>query len=391
MTLACIIAVFLFFSLLYFNFLDSPLRKAIGASGRDFIRGYISENQREVEKFFNKFGRIGKIPISIIAIESESGKGREMKSIWVVPSVHPGPIGSAGSGNLPSKLSEILGENTFVFHGCGGYDFSMVRAEEIEKICDFVGEKLSGMNFSMVATRSIRVGNIVAQRFGGSLLFIFSPPFRCGDLDFSLSLLIPPDSVLIDSHSSGEGKDLILPGKNSYELMRDVERAAALLKKEEEGNVKIGISSRKFRNEDLLGMKIAVVEVLGQRTAYVLLDGNNLVSGLSEYLSIGETIILTTDTHVINVKKVYNPVGSITDGEELRRKIVEGIREATIDLEPVLVGMKKDFIDLEILYPGTTAKILTALTFIRFLAPILAVMTGMVAVIVSSLLLHFFC
>ena len=55
-----------------------------------------------------------------------------------------------------------------------------------------------------------------------------------------------------------------------------------------------------------LGIQVLVVEVAGQRTAYVLIDGNNMAEGvrdtlLDSILTITDNAeVMTTDSHVVN-------------------------------------------------------------------------------------------
>ena len=88
--------------------------------------------------------------------------------------------------------------------------------------------------------------------------------------------------------------------------------------------------------------------------AYVVIDGNNMVSGLREEiltslkgLGIEEGEVFTTDTHSVSAlilgKQGYHPIGEAMD----KRKLVDYIKQATLEatskLEPVQGCMQKHY------------------------------------------------
>jgi len=94
------------------------------------------------------------------------------------------------------------------------------------------------------------------------------------------------------------------------------------------------------------GITVVVVKVGGQKTAYVVIDGNNMVSGLRENIlsalhSIGidEGEVFTTDTHSVNAiilnDRGYHPVGEAIDHENLVAYIKKVTFAALSDLENV--------------------------------------------------------
>jgi putative membrane protein len=95
-----------------------------------------------------------------------------------------------------------------------------------------------------------------------------------------------------------------------------------------------------------LGIRTAVFEVDGQRTAYVLVDGNNMEPGLRDRLvgtlvdaRVDEAEVLTTDTHTVNTVEAENQVGAAIDHDELEVLVTDLVETAIEDLEPVEAGM----------------------------------------------------
>ncbi|KPN29722.1 putative membrane protein [Halolamina pelagica] len=94
-----------------------------------------------------------------------------------------------------------------------------------------------------------------------------------------------------------------------------------------------------------LGIRVAVVAVDGQETAYVLADGNNMepwlrdraVDELLETVDAAE--VMTTDTHIVNTVEADNQIGAEIDHSEFIDTVADLVEQARADLEPVEAGM----------------------------------------------------
>jgi putative membrane protein len=97
------------------------------------------------------------------------------------------------------------------------------------------------------------------------------------------------------------------------------------------------------------GITVVVVKVGIQKTAYVVIDGNNMVTGLREEIlsslnsmQIEEGEIFTTDTHSVNAvilgDRGYHPIGEAVDHGKLITYIRDVTFAALSDLEPVKVA-----------------------------------------------------
>jgi putative membrane protein len=100
------------------------------------------------------------------------------------------------------------------------------------------------------------------------------------------------------------------------------------------------------------GITVIIVKVGAQKTAYVVIDGNNMVSGLREKilsalhsLGINEGEVFTTDTHSVNAivlnKRGYHPIGEVINHENLIGHIKEAAITALSDLEQVKVACRR--------------------------------------------------
>jgi len=97
------------------------------------------------------------------------------------------------------------------------------------------------------------------------------------------------------------------------------------------------------------GITAFVIKVKNQKTAYVVIDGNNMVPHLREkilavLISAGfdESEVFTTDTHavtgMITGKQGYNSVGKAIDHETLIRYILQAAKNAESKLETCKAG-----------------------------------------------------
>ncbi|MCK5628913.1 DUF2070 family protein, partial [Candidatus Bathyarchaeota archaeon] len=100
------------------------------------------------------------------------------------------------------------------------------------------------------------------------------------------------------------------------------------------------------------GITVVVIEAVGQKTAYVVIDGNNMVSGLREQIlsalkSIGfnDCEVFTTDTHAVSAvvfgRRGYHPIGEAIDDMKLIGCIEDTAKRASTNLETCKAGYLK--------------------------------------------------
>jgi putative membrane protein len=97
------------------------------------------------------------------------------------------------------------------------------------------------------------------------------------------------------------------------------------------------------------GITAIVVKVAEQKSALVVIDGNNLISGLREDIlsaltSVGfqEGEVFTTDTHAVSAvvvgRRGYHPVGEVMNHETLIGYIKKAAKAAATSLESCKAG-----------------------------------------------------
>lgn len=387
--------------------IESPMRKNLGVGGLELLSlalAHITEGSPAMETLFEDIGE----PIdTLTGIFSFKGKNG-VKAIFLSPCVHPGPLGNIGGGNMPTILSSKFDTFTMVSHGPSTHDFNPVASKEINKIEEVVKEALNDMDYSESASKFFRVENegavIGAQYFDKNLLMLATfAPGGFDDIDFGVGLALmnlakasceAQNVVLVDCHNSFKGEGgRVLPGnKEVFELMGAVEKLKA---PEQENGIRVGCSSDPLDNiskEDGIGqsgVKVMVIEVGSQKTAYILLDANNMVIGfrgviLEKIKSLGldHAEVMTTDTHFVNTMSGgHNPVGTKMQ-DEIINGILKCTKEALNDLEDVSVGCKVANIkDIKTFGPLNATELVTTISSIVAVSRIFAPLVFLLALL----------
>ena len=271
-------------------------------------------------------------------------------TVIAVPSVHPGPFKNIGSSLLPSMtkaaLEKQLGCVACVPHGLMGHEYDLASQQQNQKIIDHLITAINDLEASETkASPFVKVTNGLAtaccQVFGKSVLISFTlAPKTIEDLPPELGLFVSEEArknglnlcAVINAHNSMDGDAEM---QKSLESLKDV--ASKCLKKIaslKQLPFEVGAATvvpKEFSLEDGMGtggITAVVVKCGDQTTAYIVIDGNNMVSGLREeilsYLSslgISEGEVFTTDTHAVSALILgghgYHPVGEVMDKTRL--------------------------------------------------------------------------
>ncbi|MFB6154921.1 MAG: DUF2070 family protein [Haloferacaceae archaeon] len=360
---------------LFLYFIDRPWRQSLGVSVLDFLRGFIghiAEGSRELEDFFEQLGQEAVVPVTVLAFRRPDGTE---KARFVLPMIHPGPMGQIGGGNFPERVARRSEGVVFPPHATAGHDFNLVTEREVDTILDAADEARERIEYGREATRSVRTrageASMLGQRFGDDALLVstFAPNFA-DDVEYAVGLSAAAEAraagldevLLVDAHNSNdglEGEDLghVTPGsQRSFDMMEAASAAGAALADAdaEAGDLSLGVAWEPTRWEARdgigpLGVRVAVAEAADQTTAYVLVDGNNVEPGLRDHvvdsLSDGDdplvdvAEVMTTDTHVVNTVDADNQVGAAIDHDEFRECVERLVADAIDDREPVVAGL----------------------------------------------------
>jgi putative membrane protein len=359
--------IFVTAAFVFVRYVDYPMVKSFGVSSLDFIQDFIAhmtEGSPHMEEFFEKIGESIDAPVNVLSFKRMDDT---TKAIIITPYVHPGPMGEIGGGNLPTIVSGAFNEGLIIVpHGTAYHDFNLVSAEESEKVISAAKRALARVNYSSMATKSARVfcGNtkVLGQRFNDSVFLVSTQaPTSTEDIEFSVGFNAMAESrvagaryaTIIDAHNCTEPfATAIEPGtRDSYNIIRCTANASKTLLTMPMGEIKLGIADSppictRLEGMGDLGIRVAIIETLGQKTAYIVIDGNNMVNGLRERiikkLPVDEAEVMTTDTHVVNTISGANYVGQHMDCDLLVDTIAMLVDNALKDMEPVKAGMESE-------------------------------------------------
>ena len=349
---------------------DRPWRRSLGVSMLDFLRGFVghvAEGSRELEEFFQQLGEEALVPVSVLSFRTPEGE----KARFVLPMIHPGPMGEIGGGNFPERVARDCSALVFPPHATAGHDFNLVTEREVDTILDAARTAADRISYDTAATQSVRVqsgeNSMLGQAFGDDALLVstYAPGFA-DDVEYGVGLSAAAeartsglnDVVLVDAHNSNDGlngPDLghVTPGsQRAFDMIGAAGITGQRLSTADRSDIELGVAWNETPWEPAdgigpLGIRVAVTVVDGQETAYVLIDGNNMEPGLRGELHdavvaegpLDEAEVMTTDTHIVNSVEADNQVGAALDSAELERLVSDLVAEARADCEPVEAGV----------------------------------------------------
>ena len=342
--------------------IERPLKKAFQISGLNFLNAFIAhltDGSKSMEDFFHEIGE--EVYVQQVSLFFSRDTGKDI--LFTVPNVHPGPMGEVGGGNLPRILHDSFPAETLVAHGCATHDFNLVSDGEITKIISAIEASREGIGYSTVASRPVRVTSgsveILCQRFEDALLMVSTrAPERTEDLDYAIGMTIMAegrrffsDVAFVDAHNAmdGVGAPVLPATRLATEYLQAAREGFFVAEGLSLDPLAVGVSHIPvpFSREQgfgSLGVQALVTDVGGERTAYVLIDGNNMAAGVRETLLaavfryVDEGEIMTTDTHTVNTISGKNPVGYVVPAEAIIPFVEQAVREAIEDLAPARVG-----------------------------------------------------
>lgn len=385
--------------------IESPMKRNLGVGGLELLSlflAHVTEGSTALEGLFEDMGEPIDTIIGITAFKGKNG----LKAIFLSPSVHPGPVGNIGGGNMPTQLANKFETFTMVSHGPSTHDFNPVSSKELVKIEKVVKNTLETIKYSNNASKFFRVqsGNakLGVQYFDNNLVLLATmAPVGFDDMDFGVGLALinlakaktgVDNVVLVECHNAFQGDGgRILPGnKEVFELMDAVEK---LKKSEDQNNLKVGISNdpmddvSKEEGVGESGVKVMIVEVDNQKTGYILLDSNNMVIGFRERiikhvkeLGLNEAEVMTSDTHFVNaLSGGHNPVGTKSQ-DLILEKILKCTENAIKDIEDVSVACEVSKIEnLKTLGPTHATELVTTISSIVAVSKIFAPLIFIIA------------
>lgn len=418
-----VLAIFYVSAVGYTEIAKRPLLRSFGADGFKLLRSTLDvygemedEGVAELEEFFGSIGVAARVRVAGFAFRA--GKG--IKALFLAPTVHPGPMGFVGGSDLPSKVASGLTDLTpsvLVAHGPTTHDDNPATTAEVRKISETVRGLVAAATTSGTAGRACRAAfgrvTTLAQALGDTVLLVASfAPSPSDDIDGATGhaavqeakLAGAADAIFVDAHNCLQpGAGLTLFGSEaSHEVIESAKAATRAALAAPRGPLRVGYGQQcKICTPDqgigARGVEALVVEVDGQRTAYVLFDGNNMVPGTRDAIRariaglVQESEALTTDNHSVNLTMDgFNAVGAVLDRETVLAHAEAAVRDAIGNLEPADVApFSGEIPDFRIFGPQAASRLTTSISAtMAVLRPALYVtLSGAVAIAALALVL----
>ena len=404
-TFKAIVAAIIFVLAIYafIKVIASPFKKNLGIGVLDLLSLFIAhmnEGSNSLEGIFEPMSEAIDTIVTFVSFKTENG----IKSLFISPSVHPGPLGDIGGSNMPTILANKFDHFTMVAHGPSTHDFNPIAVSEIDKIEDSIKRGLDKIEYTKKASKFVRYNsekaNIGVQFFNKGMVILSTfAPEAVDDIEFGVGLTMMAqsrsrcnveDSIIVDCHNSFSPESgEVLPGNAEvFQLIDVIDRIDP---HQETYDIKVGCyeddmgSLDKHEGIGESGIKTMIIEVEGQRTAYVLFDSNNMEIGFRQEiidavqdLEIDEIEVMTTDTHTVNtLSRGYNPIG-IAKRPEIIEYVKISIIEAIKDLEKVEVGTGTEKItNLKTFGPKNSTELISTISSVvavsKIIAPVLLI------------------
>lgn len=333
-----------------------------------FLLNWVTDLNAPLEKYLEQLGENADIEVNLLKFDSV-----KPKAAIIMPLVHPGPFKNIGSSLLPSMLKSEF-EREFACTattplGILGHELDLASQAQNHRI---VSQVISSARFpasAELASPFVKVtegaASACCQIFGDTALLSFSlAPKTTEDMPQELGRAVDEEAqqlglrfaMVVNAHNSindVEDTDVHLAELKAA-ASKCLQKAVAQQKKPyrvgaatvypKEFTLKAGMGTG--------GITAIVVEVDGQKTAYVVVDGNNMVSGLREKvlasltaLGFSESEVFTTDSHAVSAlvtgRRGYHPVGEVMDQDVLTRYIGEAAKQAETNLEAAKAGFSR--------------------------------------------------
>ncbi len=376
---------------------DRPIRREFGFSGVGLLRPLLEhisvrdpQATRQLEQFFGRKAIEADLKVTLVAFDD----GDRRVATIALPTVHPGPFAAVGASDLPRKIATALGPEAgmvFVPHTPCNHDLDLPGEAEVDRI----RTALKTLSAQLVPARKDRASPLTrptpgaitqAQLLGDTVLALISQaPASSDDIDYAI--IAPyydrtfagekPVVAFIDCHNSyyNDTGDITFGSPAHGQITRDLPAAVeGAIRSARDGPIRVGVAARGGYTVGRHGIgpegiRALVIDAAGSRTAYVLIDANNLLIGLRQTILEGlrgvvdAAEVMTTDNHVVHeVDGSVNILGERYPVEQLARDVREVVESALGSLRSVRVSAGQSEVPaVRVLGPGYTARLLTSL------------------------------
>jgi len=378
-------------TILLLKLIDSRGKPAIGAPPlrifRAFLIDWLNGDNEMFERYLENMGIDDKVNLTVLQFRSKSTG--QLKGLLIVGDFHPGPFLNVGSSALPFMIKNSLEEDgrlvVAVPHGVSGHEHNLVSKSQNEKVLSTIKKLLRVTDYYDKAStfRRFTVGSakVGAQIFGDSIILTLtqSPndmediPSSLGEELHRLARMKFKHAAIIDSHNCiNNVKDYT--DKEIEDLKMASIQAIETLSHIDTFPFEMGVAKNGFgiygpeHGCGPGGISVFVFRVSNRLSAYIILDGNNMISGLREKIlsslkniGIDDGEIMTTDTHIVNgvvpARLGYHPIGEALDQDIVLRIVINTVERAKENLERVEVSSATGSVEVKSLGPKSLEKL----------------------------------
>ena len=332
---------------------------------RAFMLNWVVGLNAPLETLLEKMGENEDIEVTLLKFDAS-----KPKAAIIVPLVHPGPFKNIGSSLLPSLLKHDF-EKQYGCHTCTplgilGHELDLASQAQNHKIITQVIEAAKFNATADLATPFVKVTEGLAtascQIFGNTAFISFTvAPKTTEDLPQELGRIVREEAekyglncaLLVNAHNSIDDLNDVEESLDALQVAASkcLQKAVSLPRKQ----FMVGAATvfpKEFSLKDGMGtggITAIVVQVEKQKTAYIVIDGNNMISGLREKIlsaltseGFEENEVFTTDTHAVSAlvtgRRGYHPVGEVMNHDQLISQIINVAKAAVANIEDAKAG-----------------------------------------------------
>jgi putative membrane protein len=336
-----------------------------------FILNWAVDANASLEAHLEKMGETEDVAVMMLRFDASTPK-----AAIIVPFVHPGPFKNIGSSLLPSLLKEhfekAYGCQTCTPLGILGHELDLASQTQNFKVINQIIEAADFETTETLASPFVQVSEghatVSCQVFGNTVFLSFTlSPKTTEDLPQELGQAVQKEAqkyglncaIAVNCHNSIT--DVIDTVEHLAELEVAAFKCLQKVVSMPKTFFKVGSSTiypKEFTLKEGMGtggITAITVQVENQKVVYVVIDGNNVISGLREKIisainafGFDGSEIFTTDTHAVSAivtgSRGYHPIGEAMDHDKLIKYITDVAKVAATNLEPAKAGSKHFFV-----------------------------------------------
>jgi putative membrane protein len=353
-----------------------------------FAHAWLVDDPSLLEEVASKKSEKVEVEVTSLIFRSREG----VRGCFIAFNAHPGPFKNVGGSDLPAMIAERVEERIggvcMVFHSTATHERDPASRREAEKIvkaalhASITASKLTAPIYTSAACSRSGDPYVICQILGIPLIVMTWRSQRAEDLPSTLGERLKrvaelkglTPALIIEAHNNFLPVEPRAPNLEEVEARATEALEKALSLKAPRLKAAFMKVSLPWRVDELgrAGVKLALIEVDGKRSAHLLIDANNLSPALHDILlrelsSLGLDFyeVYTTDTHsVVGTRRArggYRAFGESLDPSQFSSLIRDEVKSLSNCLEEVEVEVGSEKVEVEVLGEQGLASLITTL------------------------------